>query len=222
MRSPRPPSSPPKIPATPGCCSRASVSRRRSSRCTPTTSHDAFLSSLGRLARGEDVALVSDAGTPLLSDPGFELVSRAAQAGFEVAAVPGPSAITAALAVAGLPTHRFCFEGFLPARAAERPARSRASRRRRARWCSSRRRTASGDARGARGAIRCRPAGGGRARADQGARDGLSRHARGAAARARRRRVNLRAARSPWSCTARPRSRPAPTMRSCAVPWRSC
>jgi 16S rRNA (cytidine1402-2'-O)-methyltransferase len=75
---------------------------------------------LERLARGEDVALVSDAGTPLLSDPGFELVSRAAEAGFAVHSVPGPSAITAALSVAGLPTHRFCFEGFLPARAAER------------------------------------------------------------------------------------------------------
>ncbi len=77
---------------------------------------------LERLSSGEDVALVSDAGTPLLSDPGFELVSRAAQAGFAVHTIPGPSAITAALAVAGLPTHRFCFEGFLPARAAERRA----------------------------------------------------------------------------------------------------
>ena len=77
---------------------------------------------LERLAAGEDVALVSDAGTPLLSDPGFELVSRAAQAGFPVHAIPGPSAITAALAVAGLPTQRFCFEGFLPSRAAERRA----------------------------------------------------------------------------------------------------
>jgi 16S rRNA (cytidine1402-2'-O)-methyltransferase len=77
---------------------------------------------LERLADGVDVALVSDAGTPLLSDPGFELVSRAAAAGFAVHTIPGPSAITAALSVAGLPTHRFCFEGFLPARAAERRA----------------------------------------------------------------------------------------------------
>jgi 16S rRNA (cytidine1402-2'-O)-methyltransferase len=75
---------------------------------------------LERLADGGDVALVSDAGTPLLSDPGFELVSRAAAAGFAVHAIPGASAITAALSVAGLPTQRFCFEGFLPARAAER------------------------------------------------------------------------------------------------------
>jgi 16S rRNA (cytidine1402-2'-O)-methyltransferase len=77
---------------------------------------------LARLKSGQTVALVSDAGTPLLSDPGFELVSRAAAEGIEVTAIPGPSAITAALAVAGLPTSRFCFEGFLPARQRERRA----------------------------------------------------------------------------------------------------
>jgi 16S rRNA (cytidine1402-2'-O)-methyltransferase len=77
---------------------------------------------LARLAAGENVALVSDAGTPLLSDPGYELVRAAARSGFEVQVIPGPSAITAALAVAGLPTDRFCFEGFLPARAGERRA----------------------------------------------------------------------------------------------------
>jgi 16S rRNA (cytidine1402-2'-O)-methyltransferase len=75
---------------------------------------------LARMGSGQTVALVSDAGTPLLSDPGFELVRQAAQAGFEVSVIPGPSAITAALAVAGLPTDRFCFEGFLSARARER------------------------------------------------------------------------------------------------------
>jgi 16S rRNA (cytidine1402-2'-O)-methyltransferase len=75
---------------------------------------------LARMAAGETVALVSDAGTPLLSDPGYELVSEAARAGYEVRVLPGPSAITAALAVAGLPTDRFCFEGFLPARSSER------------------------------------------------------------------------------------------------------
>jgi 16S rRNA (cytidine1402-2'-O)-methyltransferase len=75
---------------------------------------------LAQLRRGAVIALVSDAGTPLLSDPGFELVREALAAGFEVRAIPGPSAITAALSVAGLPTERFCFEGFLPARVRER------------------------------------------------------------------------------------------------------
>ena len=78
---------------------------------------------LARLAAGDSIALVSDAGTPLLSDPGYELVSEAALAGVEVRAIPGPSAITAALAVAGLPTDRFCFEGFLPSRSSERRTR---------------------------------------------------------------------------------------------------
>jgi 16S rRNA (cytidine1402-2'-O)-methyltransferase len=75
---------------------------------------------LARLGAGEVIALVSDAGTPLLSDPGYELVSAVASAGYEVRVIPGPSAITAALAVAGLPTSRFCFEGFLPSRSRER------------------------------------------------------------------------------------------------------
>ena len=78
---------------------------------------------VARLEAGEVIALVSDAGTPLLSDPGFELVRAAAARGIKVQAIPGPSAITAALAVAGLPTDRFCFEGFLPAQAGERRAR---------------------------------------------------------------------------------------------------
>ncbi len=78
---------------------------------------------LAKLRGGARIALVSDAGTPLLSDPGFELVRRVAQEGMSVVAVPGPSAITAALSIAGLPTERFSFEGFLPARLAERRAR---------------------------------------------------------------------------------------------------
>lgn len=78
---------------------------------------------LERLARGEVVALVSDAGTPLLSDPGFELVRRAVAAGHVVRAIPGPTAIAAALSIAGLATDRFCFEGFLPARSGERSVR---------------------------------------------------------------------------------------------------
>jgi 16S rRNA (cytidine1402-2'-O)-methyltransferase len=78
---------------------------------------------LERLARGEVVALVSDAGTPLLSDPGYDLVRRAVAAGHLVRAIPGPTAIAAALSVAGLATDRFCFEGFLPSRSGERSER---------------------------------------------------------------------------------------------------
>ena len=78
---------------------------------------------LDKLRAGARIALVSDAGTPLLSDPGFELVRRVSQEGMTVVAVPGPSAITAALSIAGLPTERFTFEGFLPARLAERRTR---------------------------------------------------------------------------------------------------
>jgi 16S rRNA (cytidine1402-2'-O)-methyltransferase len=68
------------------------------------------------LAQGGDIAIVSDAGTPLISDPGLRLVSAARSRGFEVVAVPGPSAVTAAISVSGLPTDRFSFEGFLPRR----------------------------------------------------------------------------------------------------------
>jgi 16S rRNA (cytidine1402-2'-O)-methyltransferase len=75
---------------------------------------------LGALRDGRDVALVSDAGTPLISDPGFRLVAAARDAGLTVAPVPGPCAAIAALSVAGLATDRFRFEGFLPARAGAR------------------------------------------------------------------------------------------------------
>ncbi len=78
---------------------------------------------LERLASGEDVALVSDAGTPLISDPGFRLVRAAREQEYPVVAVPGACAAVAALSVAGLPTDRFVFEGFLPAKAAARRAR---------------------------------------------------------------------------------------------------
>ena len=77
---------------------------------------------LARLAAGETLVLVSDAGTPLLSDPGYELVHAAADAGIPIEAIPGPCAITTALACAALPASRFCFEGFLPARERERRA----------------------------------------------------------------------------------------------------
>lgn len=93
---------------------------------TPTVSfHEHNESSRGpellsRLRRGERIALVSDAGTPALSDPGYTLVRAAAGAGIPVVSVPGPSAVTAALTASGLPTDRFLFLGFLPRRSGER------------------------------------------------------------------------------------------------------
>lgn len=75
---------------------------------------------LSRLRDGEQIALVSDAGTPLVSDPGFRLVAAAAAAGMRIVPLPGACAAIAALSVAGLPTDRFVFEGFLPARGAKR------------------------------------------------------------------------------------------------------
>jgi 16S rRNA (cytidine1402-2'-O)-methyltransferase len=78
---------------------------------------------LQRLAQGASIALVSDAGTPLISDPGFKLVREACAAGFHVTALPGPSSVLAALSVAALPTDRFFFEGFLPPKQAARRTR---------------------------------------------------------------------------------------------------
>lgn len=75
---------------------------------------------VARLAAGDSLALVSDAGTPLVSDPGYRLVRAAREAGLRVSPVPGPSAMIAALSVAGLPSDRFTFEGFLPAKAGAR------------------------------------------------------------------------------------------------------
>lgn len=75
---------------------------------------------LDRIAAGESVALISDAGTPLISDPGYVLVRQARERGIRVSPVPGPSALTAALSAAGLATDRFVFEGFLPGRTAAR------------------------------------------------------------------------------------------------------
>lgn len=78
---------------------------------------------LTRLQAGDDVALISDAGTPLISDPGYHLVRQARAAGIRVVPVPGACALIAALSAAGLPSDRFIFEGFLPAKAAARRAR---------------------------------------------------------------------------------------------------
>jgi 16S rRNA (cytidine1402-2'-O)-methyltransferase len=78
---------------------------------------------LAALAEGSRVLLVTDAGMPSVSDPGYRLVAAAVEAGFAVTAVPGPSAVLTALAVSGLPVDRFCFEGFLPRKAGERSRR---------------------------------------------------------------------------------------------------
>jgi len=78
---------------------------------------------LEALARGSSIALVSDAGTPLISDPGFKLVREVSAAGFAVIALPGPSSVLAALSVAALPTDRFFFEGFLPSKQGARRTR---------------------------------------------------------------------------------------------------
>lgn len=81
---------------------------------------------IARLREGSDVALVTDAGMPTISDPGFRLVRACADEGIEVRVVPGPSAVTSALVVSGLAVDRFVFEGFLPKRAGERRERLRA------------------------------------------------------------------------------------------------
>jgi 16S rRNA (cytidine1402-2'-O)-methyltransferase len=78
---------------------------------------------LEALTEGATVLLLTDAGMPSVSDPGYTLVRAAIEAGVEVTSVPGPSAVTTALAVSGLPCDRFCFEGFLPRRAGERRSR---------------------------------------------------------------------------------------------------
>lgn len=83
---------------------------------------------LAELRSGKSVALISDAGTPAIADPGYLLVRRCREEGIPVAAVPGPSALVSALAVSGLPTDRFAFEGFLPAKSAARRQAFRALR----------------------------------------------------------------------------------------------
>src|SRR6476659_2227151 len=92
----------------------------------PYHEHNAALARpkiLEKLAQGASIALVSDAGTPLISDPGFKLVREVCAAGHAVIALPGPSSVLTALSVAALPTDHFCFGGFLPARENARQAR---------------------------------------------------------------------------------------------------
>src|SRR5437763_6231977 len=91
----------------------------------PYHEHNAALARpkiLERLAQGASIALVSDAGTPLISDPGFKLVREVSAAGHAVIALPGPSSVLSALSVAALPTDRFFFEGFLPPKQTARRA----------------------------------------------------------------------------------------------------
>jgi 16S rRNA (cytidine1402-2'-O)-methyltransferase len=83
---------------------------------------------IGQLKTGKQIALVSDAGTPLLSDPGFKLVQAAVRNAIRIVPLPGPSALTTALSASGLPVERFVFEGFLPARKKERRERLSALR----------------------------------------------------------------------------------------------
>jgi 16S rRNA (cytidine1402-2'-O)-methyltransferase len=93
---------------------------------TPYHEHNAATARpklLQRLAEGQAIALVSDAGTPLISDPGYKLVRETCAAGFPVTALPGPSSVLTALSVAGLPTDRFYFAGFLPPKQTARRAR---------------------------------------------------------------------------------------------------
>jgi len=97
-----------------------------SAQLTPYHEHNAATARpkiLEKLAQGASIALVSDAGTPLISDPGFKLVREACAAGHRVIAVPGPSSVLTALSVAALPTDRFFFEGFLPSKQTARRAR---------------------------------------------------------------------------------------------------
>src|ERR1700733_8610178 len=95
----------------------------------PYHEHNAALARpkiLEKLAQGFSIARVSDAGTPLISDPGFKLVREVCAAGHSVIALPGPSSVLAALSVAALPTDRFFFEGFLPSKQGARRAAGRA------------------------------------------------------------------------------------------------
>lgn len=83
---------------------------------------------MARLRSGSSIALISDAGTPMVSDPGYRLVAACQQERLPVVPIPGPSAMTASLSVAGLPTDRFYFEGFLPAKSGQRNHRLKALR----------------------------------------------------------------------------------------------
>lgn len=100
----------------------AGVKGERLAVCNDHTEFSRVADVLGVLAEGRDVAIVSDAGTPGISDPGERIVRAAIDAGYDVSAVPGPSAAVMALTISGLAADRFVFEGFLPRKGAERAA----------------------------------------------------------------------------------------------------
>ncbi len=98
----------------------AGVAKTKLIRCDDHTEYDLSTHIVDLVARGETVAVVTDAGTPGISDPGQRLVAAVSEAGLAVSVVPGPAASIAALVVSGLPTDRYAFEGFLPRKAGER------------------------------------------------------------------------------------------------------
>ena len=120
-------------------------------------------------APGDAIALVSDAGTPLISDPGYRLVREALAEGIAVHAIPGASAPLAALTLAGLPTDRFLFAGFLPPKPGEAHGAAKNCAACRPRWCSSNRRSVWPKASPIWRRCWARATGGGRARTDQAA-----------------------------------------------------
>ena len=158
------------------------------------------------IAGGATVLVVSDAGMPLISDPGYRLVAACAAAGLTVSCLPGPSAVTTALAVSGLPSDRFCFEGFAPRKHAARLTwlSTLAAERRTCVFFESPRRLGE-CLRRCGGPTRRRSAGGGLPRADQDARGGQARHP-GRAGRVGRRRRARRDHRRRGGCPAPRRS----------------
>ncbi|MCK7492493.1 MAG: SAM-dependent methyltransferase [Comamonadaceae bacterium] len=125
-------------------CWSISASARNCWRCTSTTRTRPRRRLVDLLAAGKAVALVSDAGTPAISDPGARAVARVRAAGHRVVPIPGPSAAIAALSAAGVADAHFLFYGFLPAKSAAAPQRDRRRCGRcRSPWCSTRRRIAS-------------------------------------------------------------------------------
>ena len=198
-RSPRPTWSPARTPAAPGGSTSGSRSTRRgSSPTTRATRPSARASSPRRSSAAPGSSLISDAGTPVISDPGYRLIRTCIERDLEIEVLPGPSAVTTALVASGLPADRWRFEGFLPRRAGELERVLQATETVVA--FESPRRLPDSLA-GARRA-RARPPGRRLPRADQAARGGRPGHALRARAPLPRTRSRARS----WSCSA-PRRR---------------